>query len=200
MNKCMSLARTVFVGMAVALLIAALTPTSASAGSEKTNGQDKMNDSSHGMKDTGMAKPSDMSSPGMKESGKGKVIKADNMDRKKLRAELDAASDDTVIEYKGKKTTKKQLKTEAEKRAKEDRKAMEARPASASGGPDSVISQFDQAEKAKLDTANAKVRAEMTRLMSANPAVEGAAGQANPASPAAGSQRQRSLPMQPDVR
>jgi len=177
MSKYMSLARTGFTGMALALLVAVLTPATASVGQEKTNGQDKRRDSSQGVKDTDTAASTDTSSPRMTEEGKGKgkakVIKADNMDRKKLKAQLDAASDDTVIEYKGKKTTKGELKVKAAKQEKEDRKAMEAQTASASGGPDATISQFDQAEKAKLDAANAKVSAEMTRLKSANPAAEG---------------------------
>lgn len=200
MSKCTSLAWTVFVGMAVALLVAVLTPATASAGQEKTNGQDKK-ESSHGMKNTGMATPSDMSSTGMTEEGKGKskekVIKADNMDRKKLKAQLDAASDDTVIEFKGKKTTKKELKVKAEKQRKDAESAMKAAPAAATVDASAAISQFNQQEKMKLDAANAKVRAEMTRLIRVAPGVEGTPAQANPAT---GSQLQRSLPVQQNVR
>jgi len=204
MTKCMSLARTVFVFMTMTLLVAVLTPSAASAGQDKTDGQDKMKESSHGMKDTNMAAPSDTPSAEMTEEGKGKgkekVIKADKMDRKKLNAQIDAASDDTVIEYKGKKTTKKELKLKAEKHRKEAQAAMKATPAAAAADTSAVISQFDQQEKTKLDAANAKVSAEMTRMMSANPVAEGAAGRAIPANPAAGSQFQRSLPVQQNVR
>jgi len=201
MSAYSSRASRILLGMMVAFLIAGLPPA-ASAGEGQKNDDNSKNAEKQKMQDTEM--PSDMAASDTAQEGKKpKVIKADKMNKKKLRAELEAASDDTVVEYKGKKTTKKQLKLDAEKQAKEDQAAMQA-PATAASDPNAVISQFNQQEKTKLEAANAKVRTEMTRLLSAGPAAEGAAGQANPA---AGSPIQRSIdapvraaPMEPNVR
>ncbi len=192
MSAYSTLTRRILVALMLSLLIAA--PAALAGDESKGEGESKNGDKQK-MQDTEMPSDTAMGSDtaaGDTEKGgkKEKVIKADKMDKKKLRAELEAASDDTVIEYKGKKTTKKQLKIDAEKRAKDEQATMATVAPSAGGDPTAVISQFNQQEQAKLEAANAKVRSEMARLISLNPAAKDAAIQTNPAS---GAPVQRSI-------
>ncbi len=200
MSAYSSLIGWILIAAMLSLLIAA---PPASAGDESKNEGKSKNADEQKMQDTEMPSDTAMGSDtaaGDTEKGgtKAKVIKADKLDKKKLRAELESASDDTVIEYKGKKTTKKQLKIDAEKRAKEEQAAMASVAPSAGGDPSAVISQFNQQEQAKLEAANAKVRSEMARLISLNPAAKDAATQTSPAS-GAPVQRQINAPVRAPV-
>ena len=98
-----------------------------------------------------------------------KLVKADGMDKKKLRQQLASAPGDTLIEFKGKKMTKKQLEDESARKTKEEEAALKNSPADSVGDPAGVIKRLEQQHKAALASSNAKVKSELSRLLSAPP-------------------------------